>query len=557
LQGSKVHTRELWRPQDQSEFDVVVIGSGAAGLTAALTASAAGAQVLILEKSALIGGTSAMSGAGTWIPCNRLAREAGLSDSREEALTYLRAASPEGWDREEQPLWQSFVDNAAKMIDFVEAHSPLRYQLLAEPDPQAEKPGGKAAGRMISPYPLSRRLLGRLGGRLRRSTLPHLFTYHELVTLDLYHAPLRSLLKCAPRLISRLLRAERGQGSALIIGLLRGCLDHGCLLSLDSRVVELILDREAGVGGIKVRIGDRLYSVHARRGVVLATGGFEWDAELLNQHFPGGVERLGSPRSNEGDGQKLARKAGAKLARMDQANIYPLLPIFYEGRLHGLPVTFQAEPHAIVVNARAERFVSEYDYNIGEALDRRDPNSGAAINLPAWVIGDIRVWKASPVLRWYAAKEPGWVKKADSLTALANIVGLEPERLRATVERWNVFCDTGRDEDFHRGETGWERYKSKHSSNDRGINPTLGRIERVPFIAMSINRSIVGTKGGARTTAKGEVLREDGSVISGLYAAGNAMANPIGTRAVGAGTTIGPCMTWGYICAKSISAANR
>ena len=552
-----MRSSELWQPRDEADFDIVVIGSGAAGLTAALTASAAGAQVLILEKSECIGGTSAMSAAGTWIPCNRLAREAGLSDSRAEALTYIRAASPEGWAEKEEPLWRSFIDNAAEMIDFVEANTPLRYQLLGEPDPQAEEPGGKVAGRMISPHPLSRLLLGGLKRRLRCSTLPHLFTYHELVTEDLYHAPFTSFVRCAPRLISRLVKGERGQGSALIIGLLRGCLDHGCLLSLESRVIELILDQQSGVRGVKVRIGARSYGVHARRGVILATGGFEWDSELLNQHFPGGVERLGSPRSNEGDGQKLARTAGAKLEHMDQANIYPLLPIFYEGRLHGMPVTFQAEPHAIVVNAKSERFVSEYDYNIGQALDRRNPNTREPINLPAWVIGDIRLWKNSPVLRFYAAKEPGWVKKADNLKALAKIVGLEPARLEATVQRWNEFCDKGRDEDFHRGETVWERYKSKHVTGDASANPTLGRIERAPFMAMSINRSMVGTKGGARTNAKGEVLREDGSIISGLYAAGNAMANPIGTRAVGAGTTIGPCMTWGYICAKSILSANR
>jgi 3-oxosteroid 1-dehydrogenase len=557
VNGTGVRSPQLWQPEDEAGFDVVVIGSGAAGLTAALTASAAGASVLILEKSDLIGGTSAMSGAGTWIPCNRLAREAGLSDSREEALMYLRAASPDGWAAKEEPLWQSFVDHAAEMIDFVEANTPIRYQLLAEPDPQAEKPGGKVAGRMISPFPLSRRLLGALGGKIRRSTLPHLFTYHELVTEDLYHAPVRCFSKSAPRLVSRLVKGERGQGSALITGLLKGCLDHRCLLSLESRVVELIAEKKSvGIGLVKVRVGERTHMVQARRGVVLATGGFEWDGELLNRFFPGGVERLGSPRSNEGDGQKLAQKAGAKLEHMDQANIYPLLPIMYEGRLQGMPVTFQAEPHAIVVNAKAERFVSEYDYNIGEALDRRDASTGRSINLPAWVVGDIRVWKGSPVLRWYAAKDPGWVKKAESLAALARKLGLEPARLEATVRRWNDFCEKGRDEDFHRGETVWERYKSKHSS-DESVNPTLGKITQTPFIAMSINRSIVGTKGGARTNAKGEALREDGSVIGGLYAAGNAMANPIGTRAVGAGTTIGPCMTWGYICAKSIMSSNR
>jgi 3-oxosteroid 1-dehydrogenase len=551
------HNFDLWEAQDGAHFDVVVLGSGAAGLTAALTAAVAGARVLVLEKSGLIGGTSAMSGAGTWIPCNRLAREAGLSDSREETLNYLRAASPLDWSETEDGLWQIFTDHAAHMIDFVEAHSPLRYELLAEPDPQAELPGGKTRGRMISPRPLSRRLLGRLGRKLRKSTLPHLFTYRELVTEDLYHAPVLSYLRLGRNLVERLWNDERGQGSALIVGLLRGCLDRGCEISLETRATDLILDDQGAVRGVRARIAQKSYSLHARRGVVLATGGFEWDAEMLNRYFPGGVDRLGSPRSNEGDGQKLARKAGARLERMDQANIYPCLPTIYEGRLHGIPVTYQAEPHAIVVNSKGERFVSEYDYNIGEALDRREPVTGRMINLPAWVVGDHRLWTSSPVLRWYAGKEQDFLKRAATLEELARTIGVPAAKLIATVARWNSFCAQGKDQDFRRGESVWERYKAKHANGHEGINPTLGTIERPPFFAMTINRSIVGTKGGARTNDKGEVLREDNSVIAGLYAAGNVMANPIGTRAVGAGTTIGPCMTWGYICAKSLLAVNR
>jgi 3-oxosteroid 1-dehydrogenase len=541
----------------QTEFDVIVIGSGAAGITAALTASATGARVLILEKSDLIGGTSAMSGAGTWIPCNRMAREAGIADSREDALTYLRCASPEGWREVEDDRWQSFIDHAAAMIDFVEAHTPLRYELIAEPDPKAELPGGKETGRMISPKPLSRRLIGKLAGKLRRSTLPHLFTYHELITEDLYHAPFTSFARRAPQLIWRWLSDRRGQGSALITGLLKGCLDQGCRLWLGSRVTELMLDSAGGVKGVVARSGDENYSIGARRGVVLATGGFEWDRDLLQRYFPGGAERLGSPCSNEGDGQRLAEQAGAQLDHMDQANIYPCLPTIYEGRLHGVPVTFQAEPHAIVVNGKGERFVSEYDYNLGEALDRRDAVTGQPINLPAWVIGDDRMWRRSLPLRWYARKDPGWVKRADTIEALAAIIGIGPEALSATVQRWNGFCAAGTDHDFHRGETVWERYKSKAGTGEARADPTLGAIEFGPFIAMSINRSILGTKGGARTNSKGEVLRADGTVIAGLYAAGNAMANPIGTRAVGAGTTIGPCMTWGYICGKAMLASNR
>ena len=139
--------------------DVIVIGSGAAALSAALAASVGGASVLILEKSEKVGGTSAMSGGGTWIPVNHHARAAGIADSPEEVLTYLRAASAPGWAEREEPLWRSFVENAPEMLEFVERHTPLRFALVEEPDPQAEKPGGKTRGRMLSPRPLSRPLV--------------------------------------------------------------------------------------------------------------------------------------------------------------------------------------------------------------------------------------------------------------------------------------------------------------------------------------------------------------------------------------------------------------
>ena len=248
----------------------------------------------------------------------------------------------------------------------------------------------------------------------------------------------------------------------------------------------------------------------------------------------------------------MAEAVGAHLDRMDQANIYPVLPTVYEGHLHGLPITFQATPHAIVVNRHAQRFCSEYDFNLGEALDRRDPLTGAVVNLPAWLIADSRFLQSSPALRWYGAKDPKWLVRAPSIRALAERIGLVPEALAETVERWNGFCAQGHDDDFVRGENTWERYKSGRVDGKQ-TNQALGAVERGAFIAVRFNRAILGTKGGPRTNPFGQVLRKDGSVIAGLYCAGVAMANPIGTRAVGPGTTIGPCLTWGYICAQTIS----
>ncbi len=536
--------------------DVVVVGSGAAALTAALTAAVGGLSVLILEKTDRIGGTSAMSGAGTWIPANHHARAAGIADSEGEALAYLRSASAPGWAASEDQLWQHFVAEAPRMLAFVERHTPLRYGLTGEPDPMAEAPGGKLGGRMVSPYPLRRGLVGRYSRLIRRSTLPHRFSYLETHRFDLYHQPFRTVLSLGPRLLWRLVTNSAGQGNALIVGLLNGCLEHGCRLALGHRAVSLLTDEADGsVTGVAVEAAGRRRPILARRGVVLATGGFEWDPEMRERYFPGPLDRLGSPSGNTGDGQRLAASVGARLERMDQANVYPTLPTFYEGRLHGLPMTFQAEPHAILVDRAAQRFVSEYDYNIGEALDRRDPETGKPRHLPAWVIADRRFLRRSRIFRHYAAKEPGWVRRAPDLARLAVLAALPEAALAATVARFNGFCAAGRDEDFQRGESAWERGKAKRASDGR--NPTLGPITEPPFLAIPLNRSLLGTKGGARTNPSGQVLRTDGSLIGGLYCAGNAMANPIGTRALGAGTTIGPCMTWGYICGNALLKANR
>lgn len=532
-----------------NSFDVVVIGSGSAACTAALRAAHGGLRVLAIEKTEWLGGTSAMSGSGVWIPANHVAAEAGISDSVEEANAYLDAVGPEGWAKTEQPLWRAFVDNAPQMLRFVASSTPLDFRIANEPDPFAEAPGGKLVGRMVSPMPLSRRLLGAFSGRLRRSTLPHSFTYQEIIDGDVYHHPLRAGFRLWPKLLWRWFTNSGGQGTALMTGLIKGCLDAGVTFWLESRAVALVQDDDGRISGVEVEREGRRQTVAAARGVVVASGGFEWDKELRETHFPGALDRIGSPRTNEGDGQKLAASVGAQLDRMDQANIYPCLPTRYQGKPHGLPMTFQAEPHSIVVDREGRRFVSETDFNIGEAMDRRGPD-GAPIHLPCYLVGDARFLKASLPFRWYASYERDWIRKADTIAGLAQQLGLPATQLEETIARWNRFCAEGRDADFRRGENGWEAYKA-HGDENR-----LKPIDRGPYIGMSLNRSILGTKGGARTNDRAQVLRPDGSVIAGLYAAGLAMANPIGTRAVGAGTTLGPNMTWGYIAAETMLRQN-
>lgn len=538
-------------PVEHDDCDVLVIGSGSAALSAALRASAGGLRVTILEKTPFLGGTSAMSGAGTWIPANHHAAAEGIQDSPAEALAYIRSASPSGWQEREDDLWAAFATNAPLTLTFLEKHTPLRFKPTDEPDTMAECPGGRRRGRMVSPVPLRKAILGRFARKVRRSTLPHLYTYQEVYDGDLYHHPVRATLRVAHRLLWRLLTGSRAQGSALVTGLLKGCLDNGCRIALDSRVIELSVGDDGAIVGAVAECAGLKRRYRARRGVIIATGGFEWNHDLLEKHFPGPLDWRASPRTNEGDGQMLAAGIGAALDRMDQANVYPAMPARYEGMPHGIPLFFQAEPHAIVVNRGGQRFVSEYNFNIGEAIDRRDPASGLPLHLPAWVIADRRFVQGMPAFRWYARKKAGWLVKASTLRELAGRAGLPPDALEATVARYNQFCTNGRDGDFHRGETIWEQFKAG------GPGRALGSVAEAPFYAMPLNRSILGTKGGARTNAKGQVLRADGSVIAGLYAAGLSMANPIGTRAVGPGTTIGPNLTWGFICGSALLNDNR
>jgi 3-oxosteroid 1-dehydrogenase len=173
--------------------DVLVIGSGSAALSAALRAAKGGFSVLITEKSDQLGGTSAMSGAGIWIPANHIARKAGIVDSEDDALPYLRSASPPGWQEKEDALWQAFVRNAPRMLEFICDAMPLTFELVDQPDPFAEMPGGKACGRMVSPLALSRNLLGAYASALRRSYLPHVLTYREIYDNDIQHHPARTI----------------------------------------------------------------------------------------------------------------------------------------------------------------------------------------------------------------------------------------------------------------------------------------------------------------------------------------------------------------------------
>src|SRR5262245_40547104 len=302
----------------QREVDVVVAGSGAAGLAAALAAAAAGRDVLVLEASARWGGTSGVSGGQAWVPDNHRMREAGIEDSFEDALTYCLGVT-EGRDR---PLIEAFLRAAPGMARFVEEHSPIRFTLMQAPDSFAERPGGKANGRHLEAAPLQFAELGALAELLWPNPYPPVLTNDEVhshgliaggeVPFDLIGRRVEAMALCL--------------GAGLVVGLLRGCLVRGVELVLSCPVRHLLLEDGAVVGVDAERDGS-VWQVRARRGVVLACGGFEWDDELSNRLTGRAPAHSVSPPVNHGAAVRLAGEAGAQLDRTAESWFWPVTQV--------------------------------------------------------------------------------------------------------------------------------------------------------------------------------------------------------------------------------------
>ncbi len=536
--------------QDSASFDVVVVGTGAAGLSAALSASARGARVLVIEKADVVGGTTAMSGGCIWAPRHHHTQRLGISDSRDAVLDYIRAVSPDGWHNTEEPLWAAFVDYVPETLSFLEERTPIKFVPNNDPDPYAEEAGGLERGRNVSAAPLSLNILGDWAEKVRKPTLSVWLTYEEIVDTFFFANPKKWALRYALRLFWRTLRNIRTRGNSLSIGLLKGSLDAGIEIWTDAPAKGLVTT-DGKVTGIELERQGQVITVNVGKGIVLASGGFEWNADMMAKYFPGPVEWTASPSTNTGDGQRMAEAAGAQLDRMDQALVMGTTPVMYEGRLQGQPAADYFLPHSMIVNRHGKRFVNEKQMNVGLAFAERDPESGEPLHLPAWRIYDGQFAAKYPHALPSKAFE-GNRFQAATLEELAAMIDVDPANLVETAHRFSDFARAGKDDDFDRGASTWDRNRGGDPRHEP--NPTLGTIEKPPFYAMPFKASFLGTKGGPRTNERAEVLRPDGSTSEGLYAAGHVMANCFGSKGIGAGTTLGPCLTWGYIAGLNAAA---
>lgn len=538
-------------------FDVVVLGTGAAGMVAALAAHDAGARVGLFEKADVIGGTTALSGGVCWLPCNPLAAKAGLHDSREDALLYLRSLS-HGLIHDD--LAEALVDGTAPVVEYLETRTSLRFQLLRIPDYHAERPGGKPlGGRSIEPTTTAFDELGDWAARVG------IGQFSDPVTGDVYLTTLDSPRGGGSGRIDEAELARRrkhkvnGRGRGMIGSLLKACLERGFEPVTGARATELLTDN-GRVTGVRITCADGMRDVRAKGGVVLATGGFEWDQELAVSFLRGPMQHPASIPTNTGDGLKMAMRVGAQLGNMREAWWMPAAKIpgvkQYGEQKVALILRERALPGTIMVNRRGRRFVNEAaNYNaIAGAFHHLDPSQFDYGNLPCWIIFD------SQMTRYYGFLDvpiggvmPDWVPCAPTLAALADKIGVDGAGLEATMVRWNGHAGAGHDPDFGRGDSAYDgfngditRYPARSS--------TIGTISEAPYYALQLESSTLGTKGGPRTNRDGAVLNVDGQVIEGLYAAGNVMAGPTGMVYGGAGGTLGPAIVFGYKAGRHAAA---
>ncbi|HEX2813553.1 MAG TPA: FAD-dependent oxidoreductase [Sphingopyxis sp.] len=533
---------------------VLVLGTGGAGLTAAISAHEAGARVSLFEKGDQVGGTTAWSGGMIWIPNNHHEAELGVEDSRAKALTYLMSMSH---GLMQQPLVEAFLDHGPDMVAFLEANTPVQFRPIPEfPDYHAEFPGGMPHGGRSLDCPLySFHELGAWAAKVTMSP------YYPSPHFSIYDTPLGQAKPAplAPEELQRRIDGDlRGSGQALVGRLLRACLDRGIEPRTGHRAVRLLMngDRVAGAAFETVAGAVEI----AADAVVLATGGFEWDADLLRAFIRGPLTHPLSPKTNAGDGLRMAMRVGAMLGNMREAWWMPVAEVPESECSTGktLVAGQRSLPHSIMVNRKGRRFTNEAaNYNaIGAAFHDQDVSAFDYANLPCWLIFDQRYidrFGFGMISGERGVAPPQWAMRAESLSDLAARLGIDSQALKATVERFNAHCASGRDPDFGRGDAAHDQWWG--DPDGRGSTAaTLGPIGEPPFFAVEIKSGALGTKGGPQTDAKARVLSVDGVPIPGLYAAGNVMASAMGMTYGGPGGTIAPGMVFGFLAGRDAAA---
>lgn len=520
--------------------DILVAGSGAAGLTAALSASAGGGRVLVIERAREIGGTSAFSGGRVWVPGNHYQEEAG--EDTHAARAYLDCLI----SAEHADMTDAFLRSAPAMARFVEARSPHRFvPCPSYPDYHPSLPGATPGGRCLDMQPLDTCRLTPLTDLVR--TPP---AYVPMTHAEWEHWRYPGFFDWE-LMENRLRRGIRTNGVALVAALLAGVIADGADVVTGARLIRVVPGQDSPGWLAEVSVDGATQTVQARS-VILATGGFDWDAELRARHHPGPQRATGAPPGNTGDGLRIAQELGAATANLAEGWWMPMAAVPGEA-VDGHPyyrslIRERAVPRQIIVNSAGRRFADEaMPYNdFVKAMHQRCAN-GAYANDPAYLIFDNAFRRRYPLPGLIPGEEtPNWYPRAGSLSELAQRVGIEPAGLTETVARWNRASQEGVDLEFGRGGNIYDRY----CGDPHSANPNLGPLTEPPFYALRVLAGTIGTKGGPVTDTNGVVLRSDGQPVTGLYAVGNASAFWVGDAYPAPGATLGIAMTMGYLAGR-------
>ncbi|MBK6287350.1 MAG: FAD-dependent oxidoreductase [Gammaproteobacteria bacterium] len=551
--------------------DFLIVGSGAAAMSAAITAHDLGARVMLVEKSPQYGGSSAMSGGGLWVPNNHLMPKEGFTDSPADAFTYTRGCV--GEEVGEARL-RAYLDNAPRAVQYLCENTHLRMHIVPDyADYYQDVPGAKEGGRCLEASPFDGRRLSEAEFLEMRETAPQ-----ELIMnrISMVISEAQAFLTRSPGWIKLLakrmaeylgdfgwrLKSRRDRrcamGNALIGALRLSLKDRNIPLWLNTPARRIIMEN-GRVAGVQVEHEGKKRCIRADRGVLLAAGGFDNNAALRERYLPHPTHpdwSCGNPFST-GDALQMGLEAGAGLEFMDEAWWGPTVVVPGEERARMLVIE-KSLPGGVLVNKLGKRFVKETAaYNdVVKAMYANHSDTSPCI--PAYLVFDAnfrRKYPAGPLLP--GGQQPDWlvnrdirkrfIQKADSLEELAMMLGIDPHALSETIARMNGFARSGKDPEFARGENAFDRFYGDKSVTP---NPCMAPIEKPPFYGIEVYPGELGTKGGLKVDERARVLTAAGDPIPGLYAAGNCSSPVMGRTYPGAGSTLGPATTFGYVAAR-------
>jgi 3-oxosteroid 1-dehydrogenase len=559
---------------DQSNWDhhvdLLIVGSGAGAMTAAIIASDLGAKVLLIEKGSQYGGSSAMSAGGLWIPCNPIAREAGIADDPEQAWNYLKGCVRDGAS---DARLKAYLDSAPELVKTLRAATHVDFTALEEyPDYYPRVAGSLPGGRSLDPKKFDAKTLGHEFLNMREGSPQQLIFGRIAMTIPEARAALTRTpgwLRIMFGLFARYaldlpwrFKSKRDRnltmGSALVGTLRRSLMDRNIELWLDTPAEAILQDPKGRVVGMQATRAGRSIRIGARRGVILAAGGFEANQAMREKYLPQPTraEWSSANPNNTGDIISMGQRIGADLDLMDEAWWGPCFRFPGEARARFAVVELSL-PGSVLVNRRGHRFVNEacpYGDKVAAMYEKNHPESES---VPSYLIFDASFRSKYPVGPMLPGQQqPDWAvpapilsmfEIAESIPALARKLDIESAALEATVVKMNDYAAQGKDPDFGRGDTVFDRY---YGDDKAGLNPNLGPISTPPFYGIRVYPGELGTKGGLRVDERARVLNESRTEIPGLYATGNCTASVMGRSYPGAGATLGPAMTFGMIAAR-------